>query len=572
MNVHKPSNAAAQLPKVRVPLLVGVTGHRHIEAEQRPALLERIQQVLRELHGALPNTPLVMVNALAEGADLLVAEAALDMGWTLFAPLPMEPKRYAQSFDSPDAAARMLELIEQGMAHVVLGDAQDDQATCFIKLETYLAQHSHVLLALWDGDSAGGHGGTASVVQTARTSEVLLKEVRVDADRQEEIQKTPSIPVVWLPTLREGAEVIAAKASEKDGVALLPPQRNRQDDLGEAKLQAPKRVIAHLLRHLRPTVAWNEVLEPLEKTGVAAEGGANAWTLRLETLGGVAMRSQKATRVLYQVRLAMVATGFMALELVVGPLAGMAWVSVLGVVLMAAGTLGLARWNQRLDMRYLEARTLTEHLRIRQALPLLDGKLVAGACTRHLRLVPHSGDALCHILDSWEVVDSVRGKEALRDAPSAKESLQEWVQDQSAYFRRVAKRERASDVRYVRIAGFLLLFGLALSLGLAASFLPALKESLHPWQTHLGVIATASILSAAAFRALQVYRAFGPMANRFELACMRFEHAAHLIERALDEGDEECANRRLHALANLAYRENSEWFALQLERPPDAKI
>lgn len=568
MNAPSPSNVAGQLPKVRVPLLVGVTGHRHLEMSQRPALLERIQQVLREIHGAFPHTPLVMVNALAEGADMLVAEAALDMGWTLFAPLPMEPKRYAQSFDCPDAAARMLELIDQGMAHVVLGTADDDNALCFLKLETYLAQHAHVLLALWDGDAAGGKGGTASVVHTARTSEVVVQEVRLDAERQEEIQKTPSIPVLWLPTLREGADADAGSAMAKDGVALLPPQKNREEELGKSKLQTPKRVIASLMRHLRPILAWNDVLAPLEKN---ADETA-AWTLRFDALGEVAMRSQTATRRLYQLRLAMVAVGFLALELVVGPLAGLAWVSVVGVVLMAAGTLGFARLNQRLDMRYLEARTLTEHLRIRQALPLLEGQSVAGACTRHLRLVPHSGDALCHVLDSWEVVDSVRGAEALADAPSAQHSLKAWVQDQSAYFRRAAARERASDVRYVRIAGFLLLLGLFLSLGLAASFLPALRDLLQPWQTHLGVVATASILTAAAFRALQTYRAFGPMANRFELACLRFERAAHLIEKALDKGDEEAAHRRLHALANLAYRENSEWFALQLERPPDAKI
>jgi len=74
---------------------------------------------MKALQARLPHTPFVLLSALAEGADLLVAEAALDLGWSLLAPLPMAPARYAETFESDEAAARMLELLADGIAHEV---------------------------------------------------------------------------------------------------------------------------------------------------------------------------------------------------------------------------------------------------------------------------------------------------------------------------------------------------------------------------------------------------------------------------------------------------------------------
>ena len=60
----------------RIPLTVGVTGHRAIRPEDEPALAAGVKRELSELKRKYPHSPLVMLNSLAEGADQLCAQAA----------------------------------------------------------------------------------------------------------------------------------------------------------------------------------------------------------------------------------------------------------------------------------------------------------------------------------------------------------------------------------------------------------------------------------------------------------------------------------------------------------------
>ena len=69
----------------RIPLAVGVTGHRTIRPEDEPALIAGVKKALNELRQRYPHCPLVMVNDLAEGADQLCAKVALALGIPLVA-------------------------------------------------------------------------------------------------------------------------------------------------------------------------------------------------------------------------------------------------------------------------------------------------------------------------------------------------------------------------------------------------------------------------------------------------------------------------------------------------------
>ena len=82
----------------RIPLTVGITGHRTIRPEDRDALIAGVKQALEELRATYPHSPLMMLNSLAEGADLLCAQVALDMGIPLVAALPMAAEEYEKDF------------------------------------------------------------------------------------------------------------------------------------------------------------------------------------------------------------------------------------------------------------------------------------------------------------------------------------------------------------------------------------------------------------------------------------------------------------------------------------------
>ena len=59
-----------------IPIIIGVTGHRAIREQDRPALAAAVKAELETLRGLCPHSPLVMLSSLAEGADLLCADAA----------------------------------------------------------------------------------------------------------------------------------------------------------------------------------------------------------------------------------------------------------------------------------------------------------------------------------------------------------------------------------------------------------------------------------------------------------------------------------------------------------------
>src|ERR1041384_2250726 len=89
----------------RIPLIVGVTGHRDLREQDEPALRREgaaaLTRLKRDYLADDPNTPVVILSALAEGADSLVASVALEHGAVLIAPLPMEEAEYREDFKPP---------------------------------------------------------------------------------------------------------------------------------------------------------------------------------------------------------------------------------------------------------------------------------------------------------------------------------------------------------------------------------------------------------------------------------------------------------------------------------------
>jgi hypothetical protein len=156
----------------RLPLVIGVTGHRDLRPQDIGALEAAVdtvfERITREwLHGG--DTPIVLLSSLAEGADQLVARAALRHGATLIAPLPMAAEDYRRDFEqglSPGAADRFDALMAQATAApVVSSSSQADRNERYRAAGMFIAKYSHILIALWDGDAQNPKvGGTAEIV------------------------------------------------------------------------------------------------------------------------------------------------------------------------------------------------------------------------------------------------------------------------------------------------------------------------------------------------------------------------------------------------------------------------
>src|SRR5210317_1983573 len=96
-----------------VPLIVAVTGHRDLVADEVPLIRAHVREFFRRLRDEFPERGITVMSSLAEGADQLVAEEALTLGISLIAPLPMPRELYLEDFETPLAREKFNTLLSQ---------------------------------------------------------------------------------------------------------------------------------------------------------------------------------------------------------------------------------------------------------------------------------------------------------------------------------------------------------------------------------------------------------------------------------------------------------------------------
>lgn len=154
-----------------IPISVGVTGHRNLRQEDLPRLRQLVRDELQKLQKFCPDSEFIMVNSLASGADSLCAQEALELGFRLVCPLPVEEAVYRQDFSSEELIV-FERLRSQATEVFVAPDTENgtpNRHFHFRQAGLYVADHCHVLLALWDGSAPKPGGcGTAEIVDYKR--------------------------------------------------------------------------------------------------------------------------------------------------------------------------------------------------------------------------------------------------------------------------------------------------------------------------------------------------------------------------------------------------------------------
>jgi hypothetical protein len=205
----------------RLPLVIGVTGHRDLRDEDVPRLEREVAAIVTGLRRDFlrndPETPTIVLSALAEGADRLVARVALAHGVRLIAPLPMPLDEYRRDFEPGLKNGNLAEfeaLFAQAIAAPVmplhgtsleqLRTDQDKRNEQYRALGIFIIQHCHVLVALWDGnDKDMSPGGTAEVVTFKRQGIPL----RVSGSARASLDASEIGPVIEIvtPRMKEGS-------------------------------------------------------------------------------------------------------------------------------------------------------------------------------------------------------------------------------------------------------------------------------------------------------------------------------------------------------------------------------
>lgn len=471
-------DAADQRLIANSPFTVGVSGHRDLDPAELPHLREAVTQFVRQLKEHLADTGLRLIVGMAEGADLLVARTALELGVDVEAVLPMPLASYAADFE-PETLASLKELLRHPQVRCVeLADGSPrhdppvqhspaERDAMYAHLTNTLIRRSSLLLALWDGKVSRLPGGTADTVlrflgmrsdATPGAANVEFVEGGDEPDGER--------LVYWTPTARSGTGSAAGN---------LPPCYLSGG--GDTVLQVSRAMPVKLRQQLHELNAYNlefrrlvQAGQVMPRHGLMGDLPGSISPGELSLLADIDAQYSKADAlaVYYQRRsdrlfhlfgLMACAMGLAYLtyeRLTESPLLLIGYLAILLTSLAVYYVLQGKRWFGK----HLTYRALAETLRARFYLRL------AGADQRvdAVEVLALSGIDRFHgfgwitfVIKGVEPAD-LRGQPFREvDPQQVRHAEQAWIDSQYAYFtRKVARLERASRrVKHMRQALFI---------------------------------------------------------------------------------------------------------------------
>jgi hypothetical protein len=240
------------------PFVVGVSGHRDLHPDALQHLRDAVANILNQLKEHLPDSELRIMAGMAAGADLLAAQTALELGFSVDALLPMPLPQYAADFDRDSFTlletllahpkTRRCELLPGACeeAGEAAGSVPRDER--YATLTQSLSRDCGLLIALWDGESSLLPGGTADTV-------LRFLGVRTERNKHDDRLQFSDAPpehdlpvrlVYWIP---------AARA--KTGAVQFAGTPRFLAGLGDNRLQQLNRMPRRLEGHLRSLDASN---------------------------------------------------------------------------------------------------------------------------------------------------------------------------------------------------------------------------------------------------------------------------------------------------------------------------
>lgn len=148
---------------------IGVTGHQNIP----PQALEYVRRETSKLLAAA-GPELVGISSLAAGGDQIFASLVLQRGGRLEVVLPC--KQYDKTFPSLKDLRSCEALLERA-SNVETMDFEEPSEDAYLATGYRVVDLSGLLIALWDGEPAKGKGGTADVVEYARSRATRVEVV-----------------------------------------------------------------------------------------------------------------------------------------------------------------------------------------------------------------------------------------------------------------------------------------------------------------------------------------------------------------------------------------------------------
>jgi hypothetical protein len=156
-----PTRASVLATSQKSPFLkIGVTGHQERDQADWTWVANELASILSGYQ-----RPLEGWTSLAAGADQVFARAILKCGGVLVAVIPKTG--YEQFFAHSNDLEEYRRLLNESRRVIQLDDHVSDRA--FFSAGRRIVNECQIMFAIWDGEASKGFGGTADVVNYARS-------------------------------------------------------------------------------------------------------------------------------------------------------------------------------------------------------------------------------------------------------------------------------------------------------------------------------------------------------------------------------------------------------------------
>ena len=163
-------------------ITVGITGHRELPKENIPAIAQGVKDCFAELQGKRGASTITVLSSLAEGADMLCAKIAVDMGLRVVVPLPMGKTEYRRDFS--ESASREFDFL-LSVADEVFTVLPEEAAPghpsrgfFYRQAGIYIVKNCDILLAVWDGEEEDNPEG-AGTWETMKLAREFGKPIQI---------------------------------------------------------------------------------------------------------------------------------------------------------------------------------------------------------------------------------------------------------------------------------------------------------------------------------------------------------------------------------------------------------
>lgn len=184
----------------KLPLIVGVVGHRDIDLKTANEIRKNFENLMKQYRARFEDTPILVLTSLAAGADQLAAQSALEVeGVHLGTLVPFEVKEYRNTFERIEDLNNFDFLVSKSIftydTSIARGDTCDELDQKFRNNTRFLANHSDLLVAFWDGRATNLVGGTADTVYYKLRKQHRPNSLEDVAVNQREFGSVTVIPV-----------------------------------------------------------------------------------------------------------------------------------------------------------------------------------------------------------------------------------------------------------------------------------------------------------------------------------------------------------------------------------------